>query len=445
MRKQQQGSLFLLNIAILGSIILSGCSVKTVNKGIPTELQVLKSVRKNYKINQYAIDKKNEANKEKDEENVFLDRSKGKMNYIGLLLPLSGNFASMGNNVIESVMLALYTLEYQQIRVIPIDTKGTKEGARIAAQKAIDLNVDIVLGPIFSFEVNAIKEMLQSVDIKMITLSNDATLASKGIYVFGIQPEALITTVLSFSNQLGKKNIGLILPSSTYGYRIGKEIKSVMERLEMLNMSTEYYPKDSNLFKAVVDRVSYSRHQSYKVREDGSFYNLNRRDRSKRDEKLEDLPTVKKDMNAVYIDARGNDLDRMIKEIGETSLNTGDVSIFASDMIVNWTEQLNYRFTNVMFPSVVSTSISSAESKFRSYMGYNPVRIGLLGYDAVSTIIYIFKKDKSLTKRMHSKNGYNGIMGDFRFTETGLVQRRFGIYIIKNGYPVLIYNSSMFL
>ncbi|MBL0725964.1 MAG: penicillin-binding protein activator [Alphaproteobacteria bacterium] len=428
-------------IALLLLLNACGNAVKQDKVGKQKEIYV-----KDYFIKKETVQEKikQDASEVKQKE-LYMSKSTGKINYIALLVPLTGKFEGIGKQVLDSVTLALFTSKVGHVRVLPIDTKGTNNGARLAAQEAINAGVKIVIGPVFSSETKAVAGMLQRAGIVTISLSNDVSVASEDVYVFGILPEALMMTVVSFANKIDKKNFGLILPSSGYGYKMGKKIHKILEELDMVDMVTEYYPRNKDMFSSVISRVNFAKHRSYRVKEDGSIFILNRRDRSKKTDSEEDLPLIEKVMDVVYIDAKGFDLDTLISEIDKSSIQKGDTSIFISDLISNWSGKLHYKMEGLMFPGVVSANISSSRKYFEKELEQTPIRVSLLAYDIVSVVSYILKKDKNLKKQIHSVNGYNGILGDFRFTSSGIVQRRFGIYVIKNGYPEIIQNSTSFI
>jgi len=55
---------------------------------------------------------------------------------VAILLPLSGQHASLGQAMLNAAQIALFDVAYGGFELLPQDTKGTPEGARYAAQQA---------------------------------------------------------------------------------------------------------------------------------------------------------------------------------------------------------------------------------------------------------------------------------------------------------------------
>ena len=76
---------------------------------------------------------------------------------IGAILPLSGDNQLLGNNIYQSILITIFELKNLNIKIIPLDTKSSKEGAISAFKEGINQNVDIFVGPIFYETVDNIK------------------------------------------------------------------------------------------------------------------------------------------------------------------------------------------------------------------------------------------------------------------------------------------------
>ncbi|MDH3235927.1 MAG: penicillin-binding protein activator, partial [Alphaproteobacteria bacterium] len=93
---------------------------------------------------------------------------------VALLLPMSGPFAKIGTAMRQAAELALFEIADKGFEMTPIDTGGTPEGARRAAQQARAAGAHLILGPLLSGSVQAVKEELANDDINIIAFSTDA-------------------------------------------------------------------------------------------------------------------------------------------------------------------------------------------------------------------------------------------------------------------------------
>ncbi|MBF0356827.1 MAG: ABC transporter substrate-binding protein [Alphaproteobacteria bacterium] len=62
-----------------------------------------------------------------------------------LLVPLSGPSASLGKSLLNAAQLALFEMSGAGFSLLPIDTKGTPEGAAAAARQALDHGAQVIL------------------------------------------------------------------------------------------------------------------------------------------------------------------------------------------------------------------------------------------------------------------------------------------------------------
>lgn len=98
---------------------------------------------------------------------------------VALLLPLSanGNAGTTGQVLRNVSEMAVSEVGNAAITVTPYDTKGTPQGARAAAQQAIQAGARLILGPIFSKEVVATGQAAGSANVPVIAFSSDPNAA----------------------------------------------------------------------------------------------------------------------------------------------------------------------------------------------------------------------------------------------------------------------------
>ena len=76
---------------------------------------------------------------------------------VGLLLPLSGQNRQLGQSMLNAAQMALFDLGDDSFQLIPRDTKGTPGGASEAARDAIAEGAQLILGPLYSSSVGAVR------------------------------------------------------------------------------------------------------------------------------------------------------------------------------------------------------------------------------------------------------------------------------------------------
>ncbi|MCB9986266.1 MAG: ABC transporter substrate-binding protein [Rhodospirillales bacterium] len=68
---------------------------------------------------------------------------------VAILVPQSGSNAAMGQALLQAAQLAVFDLNEPNFQLIPKDTMGTPEGARMAVDQAARDGARLILGPLF--------------------------------------------------------------------------------------------------------------------------------------------------------------------------------------------------------------------------------------------------------------------------------------------------------
>lgn len=154
---------------------------------------------------------------------------------VGLLLPMSGESATLGRSLLEAAELGLFdkyaTLPVGQRRaqvvLMPKDTGGTPIGARKAAEEAIKDGAKLLIGPVFSAEVQAISSLAHQNDIRVITFSNNLDVAGNGVYLFGFSPAEQAKRVVREAYLRTEGRIAVLAPNNDYGKLVSQAAREV--------------------------------------------------------------------------------------------------------------------------------------------------------------------------------------------------------------------------
>ncbi len=143
---------------------------------------------------------------------------------VGLLVPLSGEYAALGMEIRQSVEMALFKMNNPKIEILFLDTKGG-ETAGNAAMTGLNSDVDIFIGPLFT---DAVKQARAVTDQfhddrsrpPMLLLSNNVDVASADRWLMGYLPEQQLDGLLGHAFSTGKRRFALIAQDSLFGQRL---------------------------------------------------------------------------------------------------------------------------------------------------------------------------------------------------------------------------------
>jgi ABC-type branched-subunit amino acid transport system substrate-binding protein len=160
---------------------------------------------------------------------------------VGVLLPLSGPSATLGNALLNAVQLALFEVASGELTLLPFDSKGTAEGATAAAALARDQHVDILVGPVFAAELRAAAAVVAPAHIPLLSLSADRSVAGQGSYVLGFLPGPQGLAVAEYAASRGKLRQAVLAPANDYGRTLVNDLNNHAGTIGISLAPIEYY------------------------------------------------------------------------------------------------------------------------------------------------------------------------------------------------------------
>lgn len=148
---------------------------------------------------------------------------------VALLLPMSGKHAALGQAMLNAAQLAVFDIAPSNFELMPRDTSGTPEGAAQAARDAIASGARLLIGPLFAQDVTAVKPVVQSSNVNMLSLSTDVSLAEPGVYVMGFAPAPQVERVIAYAASQGAHRFAAIIPPGAYGKLVQKAFEEAVQ------------------------------------------------------------------------------------------------------------------------------------------------------------------------------------------------------------------------
>ena len=152
---------------------------------------------------------------------------------LGVFVPRTGAFSVYGRQVIDGIEMALFQLNDSAIEVLYFDSSDTDHIPSIAAQ-AIEAEIDIAIGPLFSQHASAAYPYFAAANIPVLSLSNNASIARSGLWILGLVPEQQMDTLLAEAILTGHDEIAILSDQSAYGSALTKH---VVTRLQEFGIS----------------------------------------------------------------------------------------------------------------------------------------------------------------------------------------------------------------
>lgn len=325
---------------------------------------------------------------------------------IALLLPLTGPSAEIGQALFDSAQMAAFDKGNYDVSVVPYDTKGTGEGAAEAAYEAVQNNASIIVGSLFGTSARKIAPIARTANIKVLTFSNDQTVAGNGVYILGLIPNQQVKEVVKYAERIGIKGISAIIPNDKFGHSVKDIIKDYSKNSPITYRGDEVYsvnyPRYSN---AASKMISKYRSQGIKLSAESE---------------------------AVFIPQGGEALERILLGMQQKGLGQADITILGTALWDNPETLSIPELNNAIYAGVPYEAFENFSNKFMSSFGYRPQKITSLAYDAVDLAIKLSDSNFS-TSEITNQQGFIGVNGAYRFDSMGVSERRYEVVEILNG------------
>lgn len=329
---------------------------------------------------------------------------------VGLILPLTGEHAEIGKNMLEASQLALLELDGKKVQLHPIDSTSGHLAVNELTGKINSNKFDLVIGPVLAHQTQAAYPILHARNIPIITFSNDTHLLNHpGLYSIGMMPDQQIERVTQYAAAQQYKHIIALLPNNRYGEVVSqvltrKKLAADYEILEVIKYPSTGKSAEVDATLATLNQA-LSKHQTLLegkkvallVPEGGHFI---------------------KEFSTKFAETFNQQKER-IKYLGSSQWD--DQQLIKIDAL-----------EGAWISSVPNHDISTFENRFYKKFAYKPVKISALAYDAMAIAVVLSKSNHAPLDMLKHNQGFRGISGTFKFKEDGSNERGLAIYEISN-------------
>ena len=114
---------------------------------------------------------------------------------VGLLVPLTGEDKEIGNQIIQSIRIALKDINSSKIEIYPKDTASNPNKTLESAIELKEDGVQIVIGPVFYKNLINLNEVQ---DLIFVSLTNKTLNLSKNIISAGVNATSQLNAIKKF-------------------------------------------------------------------------------------------------------------------------------------------------------------------------------------------------------------------------------------------------------
>jgi hypothetical protein len=440
----------ILAIFIFFNIFLTSCSNNRIEKNdyskIYQEIESDQTQNQNNKIDEDFLQTPQNSFNLLDSRDLKTDYFNKQKSKIAILVPITGNHQELGKSILQSATLSLFDNDEKHNLELAIFNAGENdEELKKSFREIVKQNIKIVIGPIFSSSVEAIRKTALENNIIVISLSNNQQLINKNdkysnIFIAGILPEGQVEKIVSFAVSQNKNSFAVIAPNNNYGKIITDYTKKFVKDRDAEFIISEFYSSNSD-FSSIARRVV----NAFKIDSSLSIASKNKTGKNyilKESDKI--YPQI------IFIPEAGEVGAKIISELKKQNKDERDFIIIGSSEWDNLSTISSPIMQGSLIASIENENFKIFEKSYYQYFQKIPPRISSIAYDMVAVIADLTEKNndklpdlKMLTSQdLWAKNGFEGIDGLFRFLPNGIVERNFMIFLIERGSLKVIDKSA---
>ncbi len=348
---------------------------------------------------------------------------------IGLLIPLTGDNAEIGKQIVKATRLALSEINSNKIEIFPKDTQSDANKTLRSAIELKQLGINLILGPVFYENLIYLDEVK---DVTFLSLTNKTLDLPKNVISTGINSTSQLKTIKKFIDQNEINKTIFLTPNLNYDLEIKKGIKDS----KIKSLKQYFYDIEPTKLTKQIEKIT-----NYEVRKQNLIDEITRLENSddpNKENKIKNLEKKYTIGNVNFDSVIIADFDESLKSV-ITSLLYTDVSPkdkyfislnqwFDDSLLVESASQPIY------YPSINEKNLKKFEEKFFEQFNETPNHLSLLSYDLVGLIFYLSLKNgiSDINKAFKAKNSFKGKIGIFDI-ENNKINHRLNFYKIEEG------------
>ena len=371
---------------------------------------------------------------------------------VALLVPLTGPAQDAGKALLNAAQLALFDQADDNFELLVEDTWGTPEGARAAANRAVDQGAQLLLGPLFGASAPAVAAVASQHGIQAISFSNNRSVAAPSLFVMGVLPDAQVARVVDYASRQGLQRFAVFAPRTAYGELAVAALTETAEKTgaEVTKIVT-YDPAGSDVAAQAQVLADYQvrradlqqrRAELEAVGDEASKAALKR---------LEILDTLgPPNFDALLLPAGGSQLLSVAPLLPYYDVDASEIQFLGTSQ---WQDPAAMAEPSIQGGWFAAPPLASWDAFRLRYAGAygdpNPPRIAALGYDGTALAAVLANRATSggasvaavrvfQPQDLTDPDGFAGVDGIFRFGDDGVVQRGLAVLKVSTQGPELL-------
>lgn len=351
---------------------------------------------------------------------------------VGLMVPLSGSLAGVGQSMLRAAQLGVFQQPYDNLRLYPIDSQSGLE----AFNTLESLNVDLVLGPLLAQTVTAIKPEANSSNLPVIAFSSDRQVAGDEVRLISYSPAQQARQMARFAAQEGKTKIAALVPDTPYGKEVLAAFKDEASKLGLEFMKEVFYdPTSKNLSAAMKSLAKLKPPASDLQRErnrlEAEYKKLGAAMDAAKFKRLRELRRLRTDkavtFDALFLPCSAESLPLITSQLVYNDIDSNAIHLLGTNLwddpkaLISKGEYMR----NAFFPDTAEAPAQDFRDLYFKTYGQQPHPLAILAYDGM--MLASQAQQNGISNTLRPGAPLSGASGNFSFDTNQLAQHQYEI------------------
>ena len=339
---------------------------------------------------------------------------------IGLVVPLSGEYSTIGDSIIKSTRLALNKINDEKFEIVPGDTKANPIDTLKASKALYDQGIKIIIGPVFNESTKYLDELN---DVTFISLTNKIYGNPPNVISAGVNAISQLQTIDKFRNLNEIQRTIFLIPKSDYR----KEVEQAIKKTKLKLKDKYFYDMDPTLLTSQIETFT-----RYPERKQNLLNEIERIENSSlinKEKKLEELN--KKDtlgginFDSVIIADFGESLKSVATSLLYTDVSSKRISYITLNQWFDNSLLKENSLQPIYFPSINKENFELFKVEYNNAYKKKANQLSFLSYDLVGLVYFLiysnnFDQDKKI---FYEKNKFKGKIGIFEIDKNTITHQ----------------------
>jgi ABC-type branched-subunit amino acid transport system substrate-binding protein len=328
---------------------------------------------------------------------------------VALLTPLSsqGHPGVIARSLKQAAELALFERDTRSVELMVKDDKGTPEGAKAAAEDAVQRGASLILGPLYAKSVAAVAPVARKAQVPVMAFSSDRQVAGSGVYLLSFQPGPDVERIVAYAAKQGKTRYAALIPQDAFGKVVEPVFRDAVARSRGTIVALQAYPTNANAMleplRAVSAAIAAAGAQGAPV-------------------------------DALFLPGGQEHLELLARLIPQARIDTGRIKVLGTGGMDYPNAGRDAALVGAWYPGPDPRGWSEFAQKYARTYQAAPPRISGLAYDAVNLAIQLAGDSSGAgfgAEALTRANGFNGIDGVYRLRPDGSSDRALAILEVQ--------------